>query len=194
MNYKGLLGIINVIKKQKILFFCLTFAFFALQISAIFLIFWIRMGFQPVAVGTDIFFSTRFMRFMFLSPNAILYASVRDKAVMIDLTRTIWMSLLSFASAFYVVIVIRHRRVAARTCSVVRPGIVGVASGSFGSIVSTFISVFSGCCGAPMTILALPLVGGILVSTLGTVISATSFVVILFASTFLARNLINDAC
>lgn len=166
----------KIIKKKKLLFLSLVITFASLQILVVLAIFWMHMGLKPVSVETGFFFSRTNMQLMLLPDNAVIYAARGNEAVVITPIRIAWIVLLSMASALYIITVVVYRITEARRCRIVNPSMIGLGSSTLGSVMSMFVTVFVACCGTPTTILLLPLVGGILVWTLGIVFSAVGFV------------------
>lgn len=151
----------EIAAKKKLLLVTLTALFVTLQISLIFAIFWMRMGFEPISINTGIYFS-RAMAFLMLPVEApgIIYATRGNMAVIITPNRLIWIVLLSLISALYLITVMHYRKNVREKCRIINPGLVSVGVGSLGSVVSTMIIAAIGCPSCT-TLLFLPLVGSL---------------------------------
>lgn len=164
-----------------------------MQVSLIILVFWVQVGFRPITVNTGIYFIRSQMRFTLLPNDTIMYAAIEDKSVLISPAKLAWMIALSIVSAVYLATVLRYQKQKKATgkCGIAKRDAIGVGTGILGSVLSTYLSVFVGCCGTPTVVLLLPLLGGVFVTILGTLLSIISFVALLVASVYVASKMNN---
>ena len=186
----GLKDVCEIAAKKKLLLATLTALFVTLQISLIFAPFWMRMGFEPISINTGIYFSRAMMAFLMLPVEApgIIYATRGNMAVIITPNRLIWIVLLSLISALYLITVMHYRKNVREKCRIINPGIVSVGVDSLGSVVSTMIIAAIGCPSCT-TLLFLPLVGGVLISTFGAILSAANFIGLLSATVYIGSKI-----
>jgi len=154
----------------------------AFQMLLTILAFWFSMGLRPIKLETGIYFHRGSLLPIFIPENALFYAAREDKAVFITPLRFGYTIFFAVLTGVYVAMLLYYRR--AGKCSLgieAGSGVVSLGVGSIGSLLTSVITQFLGCCGGPTVILAIPLIGGVAGFALGGLLSILSVILLLLS-------------
>jgi len=149
----------------------------ALQVLLTIIAFWFSMGLRPIKLETGIYFYRGSLLPILIPENALFYVAREDKAVFITPLRFGYTIFFAALTGVYVAMLLYYRRT--RKCSwriEASSWVVSVGAGSVGSLLTTVMTQFLGCCGGPTVILAIPLIGGVAGFALGGLLSILSVI------------------
>jgi len=154
----------------------------ALQVLLTIVAFWFSMGLRPIKLETGIYFHRGLLLPILIPENALFYAAREDKAVFVTPLRFGYTIFFAVLTGVYVAMLLYYRRTRNCSCRIeASSGIVSVGVGSVGSLLTSVITQFLGCCGGPTVILAIPLIGGVAGFAFGGLLSILSVILLLLS-------------